>query len=137
LSKFPPVATFEGSPVAKAIAAIELCSDAEAAVALEAVAKAKPTADEYKRYHKAALKIGGQGRGRPHLFDNKRWLDEMEFLLKNEEVWSINAAAIKVVNTMTDPHEACDAVTRLSVNYAREGRFRPRPRKKFSNKMAI
>jgi hypothetical protein len=128
VSKFPPVATFDGSPVAKAIAAFGLCSDAEAAVVLESIAKAKPTADEYRRYHKAALKVGAHGRGRPHLYNDGKSLDEMEFLLKNEMARSINDAAIKVKNTLMDPHEACGAVARLAGMYVREGRYRP-PRK--------
>jgi hypothetical protein len=128
LSKFPPVATFEGSPVAKAIAALGLCSNAEAAVVLETIAKAKPTADDYKRYHQAALKVGGHGRGRPHLYNAAKSLDEMEYLLKKNASRSINDAAIKVKNTLTDPHEACGAVARLAGMYRREGRYRP-PRK--------
>jgi hypothetical protein len=121
----PSCATFEGSPVAKAIEILQSCSVVEVATVMESIAKGAATVDKYERFHAAALKIWRHGRGRPALYDDTKSLDEMESLLRNKEARSINDAAVKVANTLIDRREACDAVARLAGKYRRSGRYRP------------
>src|ERR1019366_7104702 len=91
----PSCATFEGSPVAKAIEILRSCSVVEVSAVLDGLAKAAAAVDEYQLYHETALKLKQRGRGRPG-YDEEHLLDEIEWLLKNGQSRSIASAAADV-----------------------------------------
>src|SRR5258708_14898118 len=97
----PSCATFDGSPVAKAIDILRSCSVVEVAAVLDGLAKAAVSVDEYQLYRQIALKMQQRGRGRPG-YDEEHLLDEMEWRLKNGQSRSIASAAADLGATLAD-----------------------------------
>jgi hypothetical protein len=112
----PSCATFEGSPVAKAIEILRLCSVVEVAAVMDGLAKSAASADEYQLYRELALKLEQRDRGRPG-YDEEHLLDEMEWRLKNRQSQSIPRAAADVGATIADPEQKRHAGTRLAKKY--------------------
>jgi hypothetical protein len=113
----PSCATFEGSPVAKAIEILRSCSVVEVAAILSALADAAPV-DEYERLRRASLDLLSLPRGRPTVCDDSRSLGEMARLLEENKARSVEHAATIVAEKLTGPYSN-SAQSRLAKKYRR------------------
>jgi hypothetical protein len=114
----PSCATFEGSPVAKAIDFLRSYSVVEIAAVLSGLADAAPV-DEYELLRRASLDLLSLPPGRPRIYDDSRSLAEMARLREEDESLSVNCAATLVAERLTGEHSANSTRDRLAKGYRR------------------
>jgi hypothetical protein len=114
----PSCATFEGSPVAKAIEFLRSYSVVEIAAVLSGLADAAPV-DEYELLRRASLDLLKLPRGRPPICDDSRSLSEMSRLLVEGKARSVEHAAKLAAEELAGQHSANGAQARLAKKYRR------------------
>jgi hypothetical protein len=114
----PSCATFEGSPVEKAIEFLRPYSLVEIAAVLGGLADVAPV-DEYELLRRAKLDLLNLPPGRPPIRDDSRSLAEMARLMAEDESLSVNRAATLVAEGLTGQHSANSTRDRLAKRYRR------------------
>lgn len=119
MKQLPPVATFEGSPVAKATEILRACSIAEVAAVLANLSRTA-TGESYERLRRAATHLLRLPRGRPVAYDDTDKHAQMAHLLETGHARTVHHAAALVAATVEQQQSAEATLQRIERSYRRK-----------------